>query len=83
MIRLGMMGYLCTILKSLTSNILFNLSKFDELEKNSIFKIFSKSTLGRIDSLEATTSSKIYPPIYKERVKQTIQSEILLERIIQ
>jgi type I restriction enzyme M protein len=89
MIRLGMMNLLMHNIKEPNIKHIDSISqKFDELEKGIQYsKILANPPFtGRIDSLEATTSSKIYPPIYKDgkRVKQTIQSEILfLERIIQ
>lgn len=89
MIRLGMMNLLMHNIKEPNIKHIDSISqKFDEIEKGIQYsKILANPPFtGRIDSLEATTSSKIYPPIYKDdkRVKQTIQSEILfLERIVQ
>ncbi|SHM04690.1 class I SAM-dependent DNA methyltransferase [Flavobacterium saccharophilum] len=89
MIRLGMMNLLMHNIKEPKIKHIDSISeKFDEIEKGTTYsKILANPPFtGRIDSLEATTSSKIYKPIYKDgkRAKQIIQSEILfLERIIQ
>lgn len=89
MIRLGMMNLLMHNIKKPNIKRIDSISqKFDKTEKGVLYsKILANPPFtGRIDSLEATTLSKIYPPIKKDgkRVKQSIQSEILfLERIIQ
>lgn len=89
MIRLGMMNLLMHNIKEPKIKHIDSISeRFDEIEKDVQYsKILANPPFtGRIDSLEATASSKIYPPLYKDgkRIKQTIQSEILfLERIIQ
>ena len=89
MIRLGMMNLLMHNIKNPNIKQLDSISQnFDKKEKGVRYsKILANPPFtGRIDSVEATTKSKIYPPILKngKRIKQTIQSEILfLERIIQ
>lgn len=89
MIRLGMMNLLMHNIKAPNIKHIDTLSqKFDNIEKGVQYSVILANPpfTGRIDSLEATISSKIYPPIIKDekRLKQTIQSEILfLERIIQ
>lgn len=89
MIRLGMMNLLMHNIKAPNIKHIDTLSqKFDVEEKNAQYSIILANPpfTGRIDSLEATISSKIYPPFIKDgkRVKQVIQSEVLfLERIIQ
>lgn len=89
MIRLGMMNLLMHNIKEPKIKHIDSLSeKFDEIEKGVQYtKILANPPFtGRIDSLEATTSSEIYPPKFDKagkRIKLTIQSEILfLERII-
>jgi type I restriction enzyme M protein len=89
MIRLGIMNLLMHNIKKPNIKHIDSISqKFDKVVKGTQYsKILANPPFtGRIDSLEATTLSKIYPPIKKDgkRVKQSIQSEILfLERIIQ
>jgi type I restriction enzyme M protein len=90
MIRLGMMNLIMHNIKEPKIKHIDSLSeKFDAVEKGVQYsKILANPPFtGRIDSLEATTSSLIYPAKRDRlgmRVKQTIQSEILfLERIIQ
>lgn len=89
MIRLGIMNLLMHNIRKPNIKHLDSISeKFDVIEKGIQYsKVLANPPFtGRIDSLEATTTSMIYPPVKKngKRVKQPIQSEILfLERIIQ
>ena len=90
MIRLGSMNLIMHNITEPKIKHIDSLSeKFDEEENGVKYtKILANPPFtGRIDSLEATILSEIYPPKFDKdgiRIKQTIQSEILfLERIIQ